>query len=142
MPVTWSAYLKNPEGFTTSDIQVVLKHLPPDVLAHIQTKVIPLIAAQRIQAIKAMREYTNFGLKMAKELVDIIADGATLNSCRMANPNLIDVIEIVENYLREAIRKATYDEKTMAALIGIRQQVSDLWMELVELPVDPEAKKD
>ena len=134
---TWSEYIKNPSIYSEIEVRQVLQHLPPDVLGHITSKIVPLIATQKIQAIKGMREYTNMGLRDAKNLIDLMTTGVALDSCRYSQPALIDTIEVVENYLREAIRKSTYDEKAMSALVGIKQQVSDLWMELVELPPQP-----
>ena len=137
---TWTAYIKNAEGYSPSERSIVLRHLPPEAMDVIEREVKPLIAKQKIQAIKKLREYAGIGLRAAKDLVEDIGKGATLGSCRYNRPSLLDAIEKVEDRLRSAIRAATYDEKAMSALIGIRQQITDLWQELVELPVDPEAR--
>jgi hypothetical protein len=75
-------------------------------------------------------------------LVDALASGATIHvkDVRCASPVLIDTLQAMEDRCREAIRAAVGDEKAMTALTGIRQQITDLWLELIELP--PPAPSD
>ena len=124
---TWSVYVQSPESMTDSELGIALKHLPPDMLEFLKGTIEPMIGARKIQAIKAVREKTHMGLKGAKRVVDLMQSGTTLDSCRVIQSGLLDAVEALENCLRNAIREAAYDEQAMSALMGIRQQVSDLW---------------
>jgi len=137
MPSTWSAYLKDDESMDDSELGTALKYLPPAMLTFLQTDIAPMIATQKIQAIKAVREKTHIGLRGAKRIVDLMQSGTILDSCRIIQPGLLDAIEATESCLRTAIRESTYDDEAMSALLGIRQQMTDLWLSLVELPLPP-----
>jgi len=130
----WQDFVRKSDGATEDEAREALRTLPEADAAFFNTTIMPLIAERKIQAIKEVRTRYEMSLRSAKAVIDAIASGATIAPYRYRPDSLIDTIEIVENYLREAIRKAVGDDKTMAALTGIRQQISDLWSDLIELP--------
>jgi hypothetical protein len=130
----WNELIRNDGVAQLSDIQLALKTMPDADAAFFTQVVMPFLPHKKIQAIKEVRSKYEISLKGAKSIVDVIADGATVASCRYRNDALVDAIEATENVCRTAIRLAVGDDKSMAALTGIRQQLSDLWADLIELP--------
>jgi len=124
-------------SFSDPEVRSALTHVSqedadflrgPDVAGFIKD-------VKKIQAIKAVRERYRLGLRNAKLVADAIADGAPiLVDARTAEPEMIDLLELLDTYCREAIRKSVRDDKLNVALRSIRTQIEDLWEELIELP--------
>lgn len=113
----------------------MLGSLNPRDADYLRSEIMPLLPhGQKIPAIKAIRERVGCSLRGAKYVVDALAEGATVASVRRCPVALVESLESIDNCCRTAIRQAVGDEKSQAALAGIRQQVAELWAELIELP--------
>lgn len=125
------------DGMSASDIVGALKSSSPGVAHFIKARIQPIIASQKvIQAVKVLRDESGVSLKLAKQIVDELRGGAAISVPRFGDPIMIDDIEQAERSIKRAIRRASED-KVAAALLGIRDQLADLWTDLVELPVPP-----
>ena len=127
----WSMFK---DGMSEVEIDSALTRVPPDIARFLETVVRPQIPSKKIEAIKAVREESGLGLRSAKYVVDAMARGTIARYERFADPALLDAIERVEDALRVTIRIANGDDKSMCALRGIRQQVTELWTDLTDLP--------
>jgi ribosomal protein L7/L12 len=128
-------------SFSDPEVRSALTHLSQEDVDFLRGDVDELIrTTQKIRAIRAVRERYRLGLRNAKLVVDAIADGAPILvdvPARTAEPEMVDLLELLDTYCREAIRKSVRDDKLNVALRSIRTQIEDLWEELIELPAPP-----
>jgi hypothetical protein len=117
--------------FSPDGIRIALKRLPPDACRFIKLEVVPLIrAGQKIQAIKALREESLFGLKEAKDIVDVMQDGAPISDARFADPEVIDMVEEMEILCKKILRSPC-DRKTETLILKTKRDLADMWNALV-----------
>ena len=129
----WAQYFN--DGMNDAEVASALAIVPPNITHFLKTKIQPIINSQnKIQAIRTLREESDLGLRTSKCIVDAMSSGAKLGLARYGDPRLIDAIEYAEKACKDAIRAAGDDNKSAAALLGVREQLADLWTELVELP--------
>jgi hypothetical protein len=135
MSIDWSKHFR--EGMSYGEIRTALRTLSPEACAFLNEEVTkPFKPSKKIQAIKAFRTDSGFGLKTSKEIVDVLwADDVKVSCVRYGDPILLDCIEMVETHLKRAIRHAHEDDKSAAMLLAMREQLADLWTELAELPL-------
>lgn len=125
------------DEMSSYDIIAALKIVSPEIAYFIKTRVQPTLTNQKVvQAIKILRDKSGMSLLLAKRVVDELREGATINIVRFCDPMMLDDIEHAEQSIKRAIRRAS-DDKVAAGLLGIRDQLADLWTDLAELPVPP-----
>ena len=129
MASNWDDYVNS--GMQPQELSVALKALPADLANELNSKVIPLISSRKIEAIKALRNMAGLSLMTAKQIVDLLQAGATVAIGRCTNPSVISAIEHMESVCKTTIRDVASDNKTVVVLLNIRDQLSNLWTDLV-----------
>jgi len=127
------------DAMSDDSLRDELKNVSSEIAHFINTKIKPIIeSGKKILAIKKLRDESGFSLRLAKRVVDAMTSGAELSTVQYGDPRLIDAIEYAEQACKQAIRAAGDDNKAAVALLGIRDQLADLWTDMVELPLRPE----
>ncbi len=128
----WADYLK--DGMPEDDLVTELITLPEDLHGFIDLEIMPLLrSGKKVSAIKAFREESGASIRLAKTVLDALdAKGLPKEPVRRISAELLDMIELTSNYCRKALRAST-DDKATAMLLGIRQQLDDLWEELFDI---------
>jgi hypothetical protein len=136
--ITFQEVLKtDPLTFSSNDVIDSLQSIPPSDLRFWNT--LTARNANKICAIKEVREKYTVSLRTSKALVDAVYNGALVKSASStASPDLFTIMEDIESRLQRAVHasEACGHSKASALFLRFKQEMHELWMEQFEIGTD------